>query len=520
MGTRTSSPRRLLAVAAGGCLALALAAQLPARAATGPGTHTQITSPVNGAAFLSHVGHEGHLTIKGRASADVSHVNVYCINGSGATASAMTVATEVLVSSGSFSTPAPVPGAVPAPQCRLRALPDGVNPQADYLSSYAGPVVDFDAWQSAATNFQLTAGTGNTIVSARSVGTCSTELLTPVEADQTAPGGSLACMLSLAQNTANDAHAAVVVDGHQAILPAVTDPFGLTPNSIVRATFHLNKGGSVRWTDTEGLDMCPTSAAYPPPTSCTLKATGVEVRQVSTLLKSGQVRVRAQFRSVDGRRHRVHVAYTNVITPLVEGALGLRFPGQKGFHAATAGRKVTHLGHGAGTMFARTNRFGDEGDPSVATRALSWSRTPSRILFAPASATAFELDYRLTVPTRGSADLGFGDSIAVRTTRALSLGAKAERDMMPAPRITAPTAGSTVKGTKTKVTGVVTSGANGLPASVTVNGHAAKLKPNKRGSKATYTVTFSEAPGKHTITAVARDGFGNKRSTSVTVRNR
>jgi hypothetical protein len=518
MSTRTSSPRRLLAAAAGGCVALALAAQLPASAATGPGTHTQITSPANGAAFLSHVGHEGHLTVKGKTSADVSTVNVYCLNGSGATASAITVATAVPVTSGSFSSTVPVPGAVPGPQCRLRALPDGVNPQAAYVSSYAGPVVNFDSWQSGALDFQLTASAGTTAVTASSVGSCSIDNIGTVAADQTIPGGSSGCLLGLGTNPAGSG-AAVVVDGHPAIPPADADRFALTPGSTVHATFHLTRNGSVRWTDTEGLDRCRTSEAFPPPSSCALKATGVEIRQVLTLLKSGQVRVRAQFRSVDGRRHKIHVAYTSVISPLVEGALGLRFPGQKGFHAATAGRKVTHLGHGAGTMFARTNRFGDEGDPSVATRALSWSRTPSRIAFAPASSTAFELDYRLTVPKRGSADLGFGDSIAVRTTRALSLGAKAERDMMPAPRITAPTAGSTVKGTKTKVTGVVTSGANGLPASVTVNGHAAKLKPNKGGSKATYTVTFSEAPGKHTITAVARDGFGNKRSTSVKVRN-
>ena len=519
MGTKPSTPRRLLATATGACVALALAAQLPASAATGPGTHTRVTSPANGAAFLSHIGHEGHLTIKGKASADVSLVNVYCLNGSGSTASAITVATAVPVTSGSFSSTVPVPGAVPGPQCRLRALPDGVNPQAAYVSSYAGPVVNFDAWQSFGTDFQLTAGAGSTVATAASVGSCSTDALLPVAADQTAPGGSVGCMLSLATD-ASGSRAGVVVDGHPAIPPADTSRFGLTPRSTVHATFHLTKTGGLRWTDTEALDRCPTAATFPPPTSCTLKATGVEVRQVATLLQGGQVRIRSEFRSVDGRRHTLRIAYSNIIPPLVDGGLGLRFPGQKAFHAATAGAKVTHLGHGAGTMLARTNRFGDEGDPAVATRALSWSRPPSRIAFAPASASAFELDYRLTVPKGGSVHLGFADSINPLTHRARALGVKAERDMMPAPVIVDPRDGAVLPGTKTAVAGFVYAGANGLPVSVKVNGHRVKLKAARNGARASFAYSFTQSPGKHTITVEAKDVAGLTRSTSVKVRNR
>ncbi|MBV9923219.1 MAG: hypothetical protein JOY78_20530, partial [Pseudonocardia sp.] len=335
MSTKVSS-LRIAAAAVGGCAALAVAAQLPALGAPGAGTWTRVTAPANGAAFLSHVGHEGHLTVKGKASADVAQVNVYCLNGVGASASAVTVATAVPVSpGGSWSSTVPVPGAVPTPQCRLRALPDGVNPQAAYVSSYAGPVVNFDSWSTTTTDFQLSASLGSTFVTATSMGSCSTDALIPLAPDETVPGGSVGCMLSLSQNAAGT-RAAVVVDGHPAFPPADATRFGVTPRSSVRATFHKTRQNGVRWTDVETLDRCATDGAFPPGPSCVLKDSGVQVRQVLTLLRSGQVRVRAELGSTDGRRHVVRLAYTSVVTTDQAGQLGVRLPGQKRFHAATA----------------------------------------------------------------------------------------------------------------------------------------------------------------------------------------
>jgi hypothetical protein len=90
---------------------------------------------------------------------------------------------------------------------------------------------------------------------------------------------------------------------------------------------------------------------------------------------------------------------------------------------------------------------------------------------------------------------------------------------MAAPRITSPADHAVVHGRSTTVKGVVVAGANGLPTSVTVNGHAAALKPTTSRSKATFAVTFSESLGRHTLRAVARDAGGNVRSTSISVRN-
>jgi hypothetical protein len=127
---------------------------------------------------------------------------------------------------------------------------------------------------------------------------------------------------------------------------------------------------------------------------------------------------------------------------------------------------------------------------------------------------------RLVIPRGGSVGVGFADSSALLTGGAQRLGVKAEHDMMPAPRITAPGSGDVVKGTKTTVSGVVHAGANGLPVRVLVNGHRVKLKVSQGGTVAKFKDTFSESLGKHRIRVVAKDAAGNKRSTSVHVVNK
>jgi hypothetical protein len=269
------------------------------------------------------------------------------------------------------------------------------------------------------------------------------------------------------------------------------------------------------------LDRCANDVAFPPShgTCPTLVSTGVEIHQVSTYLPSGhQVRIRTEFRSTDGKRHSLRLDYLNHVTGPAPGEVGFRFPGQHGLHPSAAGQTVTALGHGAGTLLVRSNRFSDEGDPAVATRAITWSRTPLRITFADDDATTFEMRFRLTVPRGGSARLGFTDSDSALTRQAARLGRRGEAGMMRSPRITSPTRGAVIAGRSTTVTGVVTAGANGLPVSVAVNGHRATLKRTS-SSKARFSVTFEESLGKHTLRAVARDAGGNARSTAIRVRN-
>ena len=66
--------------------------------------------------------------------------------------------------------------------------------------------------------------------------------------------------------------------------------------------------------------------------------------------------------------------------------------------------------------------------------------------------------------------------------------------------------------------GSVTLGANGLPTTVSVNGHAAHLTP-LTSTKESYSVTFTESLGKHQIKVVARDSVGNTASRTITVKN-
>ncbi len=516
---------RLVAVAASGCLVAGVLGQVAAQAAPGPGTWTKITSP-SGArtTILSRWGHEGQLRLTGTTSPDVTSVNVYCLRGSGTNVDATTVATTVPVSSGAFAATVPVPGAVLSPRCRLRALPSGVNPQTLYLASYAGPVMNFDSWRYFASQdtVQLRASTGDGTLVADGVGTCSATVLATLMPDQTVSGGSDGCLYALRGGSLGDTHSTARVDGHEAFTTGAALSYGLTPPKLASTSFHLVRGGGVRWTEVMRLDRCASGDAFPPSAgSCpTLVSTGVELRMVSTYAATGhQVRMRTELRSLDGKRHALRLDYSNQVSGLATGAVGYLFPGQKGFHASHLGQVVTTLGKGAGTMLARSNRVAVEGDPAVATRAMTWSRTPARLSFSPSAPDTFAMTYRLTVPKGGSVHLGFTDSDATLTRQAFGLGARAENGMMPVPRITSPTRGTAIEGRTTKVTGVVTAGANGLPTSVTVNGHVATLKA-KGASRATYTVTFTEALGRHTLTVTAKDAAGNRRTTSVKVRNR
>jgi hypothetical protein len=141
------------------------------------------------------------------------------------------------------------------------------------------------------------------------------------------------------------------------------------------------------------------------------------------------------------------------------------------------------------------------------------------VRISPTDVSEFEMTYALTVPENGAAHLGFADSEAITTAAASALAGRGVADMMPTPTITSPADHAVISGRSTTVKGKVRAGANGLPSSVTVNGHAATLTATG-ASSAKFKVTFKESLGKHTLTAVAKDAAGNTRRRSITVRNR
>ncbi|MBV9923218.1 MAG: hypothetical protein JOY78_20525, partial [Pseudonocardia sp.] len=303
------------------------------------------------------------------------------------------------------------------------------------------------------------------------------------------------------------------VDGHRAALPfEVLD----SDVSTLHLTVHAAKKGRVRWTESAPLVRCAGTG------SCgSASPTGVTFTRSGTFAADGhQISLRDSFASTDGARHRVRAVYGMGWDAPPTGALGFAFPGHGGgFHGSTQGQVVSGFPKRAATFLVRSDRFAGEGDPKAATRAVTWSRPPTRIAFATGDASTFGLGYSLTVPKKGAVRLGFTDSDAVRTTSARAMGARAVVDVMPLPRITSPAKGAVVVGTKTVVKGVVHAGVNGLPVSVKVNGHSAAITATS-ARRATYKVVFHESGGKHTLTAVAKDAGGNTRSTSITVRNK
>lgn len=512
------TPLRRLAVL-GGCGVLAMSFQAPAHADP---TFTHISTP-SGRTTLLDDGGSPTFAISGTASPDVTTVDIVCVRGPSGSTDSTVVASAVPVAGGGFSTVSPVPDlSGSSPVCRLKALPSGILPDDD-TTSFSGPILNIDIVKrtSDGTNtldFRLTAGSGNGEISVASAGKCGDSSMGTLADDLSVTRDSEGCVGDLGGTAGS-----VRVDGHPALLPPEVLAFtnGTSPLSL---SFRTRKDGQLTWTESAPLLRCSGTDTYPPssPGACgSLLGTGVSFHRVGTFDRGGhQVRLRDTFTSSDSAKHRLRLVYGVESTPPPTGALGFAFPGRSGgFHGSMTGQVVTGLPKKAATVLVRSDRFTAEGDPSAGTRAITWSRPPDRLAFSADDATVFGLQYALAVPKNGTAALGLTDSQATLTSTARALGSRAADDMMPAPRITSPARGAVITGKRTKVTGVVRAGANGLPVSVTVNGHRATLKPTG-ASRATYHVVFDESLGKHTLTAVARDAGGNRRSTSITVRNK
>jgi hypothetical protein len=513
---------RLLALVGGGSLVLALHA--PAQGAVV--SSTRITTPSGTATFIDRGG-SPTMRVAGHASSGVTQVDVYCMGGPRGSASATPVANGVPVSGGTFSTVAPVPHVgSDSPVCRLRALPHGTNVDTD-VSAYAGPLVNIDRLQrltqdSSTFNFDLTAGSGTGSTEVHSAGNCGDGALGTVPDDQGTPVDFQGCVADLGPSAAAGATGPLRVDGHPALLP-----YSVLTYADASTTLHLTvrtaRSGQVTWTESAPLVRCQGTDVYPPPPgSCdTVVPTGVSFHRHGTFVAGGkQIRLQDSFTSTDGHRHRVRTVYGMAWTPPPTGGLGFAFPGhRRGFHGSTRGEIVTGLPTRSATALVRSDRFAAEGDPMASTRSLTWSRPPTHLSFASGDASVFGMAYSLAVPKNGTVRLGFTDSLGVRTSSAKALGRQAVASVMSTPTIGSPAKGAVVAGKKTVVKGVVHAGVNGLPVSVTVNGHAATLTA-VGGSKARYKVVFDEALGKHTLTATATDAGGNKRSTSITVRNK
>lgn len=513
-----------------------------ASAAPGQGTFTKVTSPAHTLTYHFAIGKTNHLQVSGRTSLDVTQVDIDCITYLfDQEPDIQGLATAVPVTAGSFSVNATFPS-MPGVQCRVIAVPEGVDATTDYLASFTGPIVYQDAFGltrdsgHVAYSYSGFAEEGDGAAVLTDVGTCATETMVTDEAPQMLAGPELlSCMFALPSGnfgpSGPPSRSAIQIDGHNAYLPSGVHTFliGSRALTVTQSALTVKRSiahnGNVTFTESALLMRCSAGNAYPPTnTSCpNITSTGVRYERVSTFERDGhQVKMRDTFTSTNHRAHSVSLQYqaaagNETASGTATGNPGFVFP-QHGstFRAGSPGRTMTGFGPAAGTMLIRSDLHALATDGDADTTAGTWSRPPSKVFFSAAQPNEFQMQYALHVAAKRPAFIGFAMSERWRTADVKRLAAAGAADFVVKPVITSPHGGATIHGTSITVKGSLTAGANGLPTTVKVNGHAASITATS-ATHATYKVTFHTSGTEHKIKVVATDAVGNSASTSVKI---
>jgi hypothetical protein len=538
---------RLRAIAAISVAAMAVpvaaAATTTSADSVGRGTFTTITSPSKDLTYQFKDGATNSIRVTGHTSLDVTLVDIDCITSAiDNTPEISLLASNVSVTDGRFTVNGVFASQAPI-TCRLRAIPADVDVEAgDYIGSFTGPIIYPDSFgltkdeSGTPYSFTATAAEGGGFGLLTDAGACGAETLISVQlpAVQVGPidlacGFNLASFNVTASGTSNGS--AIQVSGHSVYLPDAVHTLLVNQQHLgvkqskLTVVRKVAKNGDVTITESAPLMRCSVSDFYPPTsTSCPkLISSGVSFKRVSTVLRGDhQVKVRDSYSSTDHRAHPVKVQYLS--DPQVQtgnstatGQVGYTFPGHgNSFTPTDLGQSIKGLGSKIGTMAIRGDIYARSDDPDVDTITETWSRGPAKILYSVQLDDEFAMPYSFSVPARGSASLGFAMSERVATADVRKLASAAAHDMLPGLTVTSPH--GVVHGKRTTVKGRVVAGANGLPASVRVNGHAAKIHATKAGG-GTYSVTFSEPKGTHTVTVAVSDVVGNTVTKSITIKN-
>jgi hypothetical protein len=528
---------RFLAVAAlvGGSTVVAtgVAASDP-----GPGTYTKITTP-GATTFFRYNASPGapinHFTVSGTTSPDVTSVDIVCpLMSATGDVTPQTFAQNVPVSAGAFSAIAVFPNLIA--QCRLRAIPVGVDPSDTYLGSYAGPVIYTEA-----TGNVIDGGVIDDVLAVSEapggivgagddsdcIGVFADSLIDAVTG-RVEGSGIQGCYLGLGASNATTSGtstgSAVQVSGQNAYLPSGVATYlndvlalGLTQPAVTSST-HVASNHDITVTESEPLVRCPQPKIYPPSTtSCAkLVSTGVTDKHVETLSGAdASAQVRDSFVSTDGKAHSLDIEYGGARMPLGTGSTGYEFSGHGStFVTEAKGPSVTGLGTKAGSMLIRSDIDAAPDDPAAETDVISWSRAPRAVQFSK-TVGSLGIRFALTVPAKGSVSLDLDLSANLTTASAESTAALALAGTVARPTVAKPV--TKVHGKVTAVAGSVADGANGAVRSVTVNGHKAKLTVGATATK--FAVKLTESLGAHTLKVVATDVAGNTASTTVKVKN-
>jgi hypothetical protein len=514
-----------------------VAANAAPGATPGPGTFTKITTPSGPS--VTHVVHNATAVLKfdvaGRASLDVTSVDIDCVFQFGGVVTATVLASGVAVTGGAFSAVAHTNN-VP-PNCRLRAVPTNVTATTGYLGSYAGPIIYTDAAVAEKVgttpdSFVAASESGLGLTDVTDAATCGIAFLVTIQTPAMTVDGSPGenCELGLVYGDLANSVIPIRVDSHNAYLPAtvqnelVQEAHLTVVQPRLTVTFSTIVAGRLTVTEAAPLMRCSGSNVYPPTAmSCPhLVATGVTFKRVSLVdAGSRQVQFRDSYTSTDGAAHSIKLQYA-AGGPLGvgTGAAGYVFPGHgAAFKASTPGEVVTGLGSKAASVVMASDVDAVPGDAGTNATALSWSRAPSKLQFGPdPTSREFSLDYNEKVTRHAPAYLGLTLSEQPTAAAVQSLGRRATAAMISVPTIASPAPGATVKGKKITVKGSVAVGANGPATVVTVAGHKAKVTP--AGASVKYQVSFKAAYGEHSITVTATDSAGNTSHRTIKVRNK
>jgi Glucodextranase, domain B len=472
------------------------------------------------------------ITVAGQASVDVTAVNIYCFSDNDTTVYGPLNASAVSVSSGFFSAPG-----VTAPEeesCVLRAVPTtytGISSgkNTGYVGAFAGPSFypgakvlettsggatlygDVLSYQQRAVDYFGSPDEAGVEVQAPTVdfGKSLEDLAVPLEPSTLLVGQNLT-------TSGTATKSGVVVDGHNAYLPAQTADLETSTSTAPTVTFTANRlsDGDVTSTDTEPLSWC-NGNAYPPTSgSCAVRSTGVRlVRSVVTSAQGAVLSLHDRFVSSNGAAHAISLEYLNLLMNQDWGDAGVMLPGHSSFSAPSPDTTVTNLPAGPNTFYVTSDLHAADNAPNRTDTGYSYSGKPTLFL---ATDGEFGLRYSRHIPAHGSAEVSFGLDSGFSLATVKSLATSERKALTEHLTILKPKSGAKV-GTKVTVSGEITNAVNGLPTSVAVtSGSAGETATVSSSGK--WSVKLKLKRGKGTIRATATDPSGHKLSTKVKVK--
>jgi hypothetical protein len=217
------------------------------------------------------------------------------------------------------------------------------------------------------------------------------------------------------------------------------------------------------------------------------------------------------FTSTDGAPHQLDLLYFQSVDGSGSGSPAYSFPWiSSAFETPAANASITPP-PGPASILVKEKAGQADGDEELDQGAITMSAPPSGIEFG-AHPTEFELHYTRTVPAGGSVSIGQSFATAFALANVESLARQAKSDFSPTVAISTPTSGSTSTSSSVTVSGTVGAGANGLPATVSVNGVSAAV-----GAAGTWSAQVPLVVGANTITATTTDQYGLQGSAQVAV---